>query len=121
VHRASTLGTVSLHRPSDQGPPGESVGRLSGTEEIRRIGREAPVATGTLACPSCDAPVGLAERPLTPREALTCGFCAHAGPVRDFLSLGEPTRATHVVVRISAGSRVAIAPRASRPARRQRR
>lgn len=105
---------MSLHRPSDQGPPGEAVGRLSGTEEIRRIGRAAPVATGTLACPSCDAPVGFAGRPLAPRDALTCGFCAHAGTVRDFLALGEPTRATHVVVRISAASRPVIAPRPGR-------
>lgn len=102
---------MSLHRPSDQGPPGESVGRLSGTEEIRRVGREAPVAVGTLACPSCDAPVGLSARPLTPGEVLACGFCAHTGRVRDFLALGEPTRATHVVVRIRPGSRPTVAPR----------
>lgn len=102
---------MSLHRRSDQGPPGESVGRLSGTEEIRRIGREAPVAIGTLACPACDAPVGLPGRPLAPREFLSCGFCAHAGRVRDFLALGEPTRATHVVVRIRADSRPVVGPR----------
>lgn len=107
---------MSLNRPSDDGRPGEALGRLSGTEEIRRVGREAPVAAGTLACPACDAPVGLAGRPLAPRDPLTCGFCAHAGRVRDFLALGEPTRATHVVVRVSAASRVAITPRPSRRA-----
>jgi hypothetical protein len=108
---------VSLHRPSDQVPPGERSGRLSGTEEIRRAARELPVATGTLACPACDAPVGVEGRPLTPREPLRCGFCAHAGVVRDFLSLGEPTRPTHVVVRISASTRITITPRRGRARR----
>jgi hypothetical protein len=108
---------VSLHRPSDQVPPGEQAGRLSGTEEIRRAARDLPVATGTLACPACDAPVGPEDRPLAPREPLRCGFCAHQGVVRDFLTLGEPTRPTHVVVRITPASRITITPRRARARR----
>jgi hypothetical protein len=31
---------------------------------------------------------------------MACGYCRHAGAVRDFLSLVEPTRPTRVVVRV---------------------
>ena len=33
-------------------------------------------------------------------DPLSCGYCSHAGAVRDFLSLAEPTRPTRVVVRV---------------------
>ena len=66
-------------------------------EERRRSTRV--MAVGTLACPSCDAPV-LPGRPVGPADALTCPVCAHAGHVRDFLSLGEPTRPARVTVRV---------------------
>jgi hypothetical protein len=33
-------------------------------------------------------------------DPMACGFCRHAGAVRDFLSLEEPARPTHVVVRV---------------------
>jgi len=33
-------------------------------------------------------------------DPIACGFCGHAGAVRDFLSLAEPTRPTRVVVRV---------------------
>jgi hypothetical protein len=38
---------------------------------------------------------------MSPPDPTSCGFCSHAGPLRDFLSLGEPTRPTRVVVRVS--------------------
>lgn len=69
-------------------------------EERRRSTRT--MAVGTLACPACDAPV-LPDRPLRPAEPLTCPVCAHAGRVRDFLQLGEPTRPARVVVRLTGG------------------
>jgi len=72
-------------------------------EEMReehRLARSTRVATGTLACPRCDAPVALAAGSVAPRDALACPFCAHAGAVRDFLSLAVPARPTRVVVRI---------------------
>jgi hypothetical protein len=37
---------------------------------------------------------------MSPADPMSCGFCAHAGPLRDFLSLGEPTRPTRVVVSV---------------------
>jgi hypothetical protein len=77
----------------------EPVTRLSGVEEERRVARSAHLATGTLACPRCDAPVAL-DAPAAPSALLGCPFCAHAGALRDFLSLGEPTRPARVQVRV---------------------
>jgi hypothetical protein len=58
------------------------------------------MAVGTLACPACDAPVSPGDRPLGPADALACPYCRHTGRVRDFLSLGAPTRPARVVVRV---------------------
>jgi hypothetical protein len=91
---------VSLERGFDPGPVRpDPVGRLSGTEEERRVTRTRRLATGTLACPRCDAPVALAA-PLAPADPLGCPFCLHAGAVRDFLSLAAPTRPARVAVRV---------------------
>ena len=67
--------------------------------EERRIARAGHLATGTLACPECDAPVAPAGV-VTPAEAIACPYCLHGGAVRDFLTLGEPTRPAHVTVRV---------------------
>jgi hypothetical protein len=65
-----------------------------------RLGRSTQVATGTLACPSCDAPVHPGERGLLIGDHVACPFCDRSGVVRDFLSLSPPTRPARVVVRI---------------------
>jgi hypothetical protein len=44
--------------------------------------------------------VALDGRAVTPSMPLACPFCDHAAAVRDFLSLAEPTRPAHVVVRV---------------------
>ena len=67
-------------------------------EEIRRA-TSTRLASGTLACPECDAPVAPAGR-LSPADPLACPYCAHGGAVRDFLSLGSPARPARVVVRV---------------------
>jgi hypothetical protein len=36
----------------------------------------------------------------SPADPIACGFCAHDGLVRDFLSLEEPTRPARVAVRL---------------------
>ena len=64
-----------------------------------RRARSSHLAVGTLACPACDAPV-VPDGPLSPAAPLGCPYCDHAGAVRDFLLLGEPTRPTRVVVRV---------------------
>ncbi len=69
-------------------------------EEKRRAVRSGQLATGTIACPSCDAPVAIGERPLSLTDLLACPFCATSGPVREFLSLSAPTRPTRVVIRV---------------------
>ena len=56
------------------------------------------VAAGSLACPGCDAPAPLAGA-AAPGDPVACGYCGRHGAVRDFLSLGAPTRPAHVVVR----------------------
>jgi hypothetical protein len=72
-------------------------GRAEHLIEERRS-RAGRVATGTLACPLCDAPVALAFA--GPADPLGCPYCDHRGSVRDFLSLAAPSRPARVAVRI---------------------
>lgn len=90
---------MSLQRGMDGGEP--KVGRLAGAQEEIRVARSTRLATGTLACPSCDAPVSPGGARLAPPDPLICPFCHHGGRVRDFLSLGEPSRPARVVVRVT--------------------
>jgi hypothetical protein len=71
-------------------------------EEERRAVRTTRLAGGTLACPSCDAPVAPGGRVLAPPDPLACPFCDHAAAVRDFLSLTGPIRPARVAVHVSA-------------------
>jgi DNA-directed RNA polymerase subunit RPC12/RpoP len=73
--------------------------------EVRYDARSGRLATGTLACPECDAPVALGERRLSPDHPLGCPYCGHAAALRDFLSLAEPTRPARVEVRVVARER----------------
>jgi len=66
--------------------------------EKRPNARGFHLATGSLACPDCDAPVVLGALRATPADALRCPFCDSAGPLRDFLSLAQPPRAPRVNV-----------------------
>lgn len=88
---------MSLQQPN--GDPNERVGGTTGPLEIRKQTRSSVLAHGTLACPECDAPVSPAG-PVGPADPLACGFCGTEGRVRDFLTLGQPTRPMHVVVRV---------------------
>jgi hypothetical protein len=64
-----------------------------------RRARSSRLASGTLACPLCDAPVAPAGA-LSPADELACPYCRHAGATREFLSLSEPTRPARVAVRV---------------------
>jgi hypothetical protein len=78
-----------------------SAGSESGWLRIeRRVAAGTLLATGTLACPECDAPVVPAGASTAPADALACPFCGHAAAVRDFLSLAPPSRPTHVEVHV---------------------
>lgn len=68
----------------------------------RRIGQARRLGTGTLACARCDVPVAPGPESLAPSDPLLCPYCGHAAPVRDFLSLQEPSRPAHVQVRVTA-------------------
>lgn len=95
---------VTIHRSGSggEGAGGEPVGRMSGAAEERRATRSTVIASGTLACPTCDVPVSPGDRALAPSEPMRCPVCAYAGAVRDFLSLATPSRPARVRVVISA-------------------
>jgi hypothetical protein len=85
-------------------PAGDPVSRAGPVHEERRVARAGHLATGTLACPRCDAPV-LPAGAVGPADALGCGFCSHTGAVRDFLSLAPPARPARVRVQVVMRSR----------------
>ena len=92
---------MSLHRAFDGGEPArQPAGRMAGAQEERRLMRSSHMASGTLACPQCDAPVTPGPRPLGPSDPLRCHYCACGGAVRDFLSLSSPARPARVSVRV---------------------
>ena len=88
---------MSLDRPIDgtDGFRPQGVGRLAFIPAPTSL-----LAQGTLACPSCDAPVRPHEDGMSPADAIECPFCERFGRVRDFLTLGAPTRPARVEVRI---------------------
>ena len=99
---------MAFHRGIDGSEPlrPEPIGRVSGAHEERRAAVRH-LATGTLACPACDAPVALGEDVLAPSAVIDCPYCAHTAALRDFLSLAAPTRPARVAVslRLPRGSR----------------
>ena len=72
--------------------------RVEAHHDERRPARPWHLATGSLACPDCDAPVVLATTTARPADPLTCPFCDHAAALREFLSLAAPPRAPRVRV-----------------------
>jgi hypothetical protein len=93
---------VALHREIEGAQPGrpQAVERVAGRHERRLAESSWHMATGTLACRACDAPVLPDRGGMSPLDPISCGFCRHVGTVRDFLSLAEPTRPTRVAVRV---------------------
>jgi hypothetical protein len=93
---------VAFQRDFDGSEPArpEPVTRLAGAKADSLVARSGHLASGTLACPACDAPVALVAGPASPADALGCPFCDHAATVRDFLSLADPTRPARVAVRV---------------------
>jgi hypothetical protein len=83
------------------------VGDLAAEQE-RRKATQGRLASGTLACPHCDAPVAPGTGYLSPADPLGCPYCGHAAAVRDFLSLSQPTRPARVVVRAIRRRRAAL-------------
>jgi hypothetical protein len=90
-----TLRRMAFHRRVDREP----LGTTAGTEELRPSRSSTELATATMACPECDAPVAPAGR-MRPADLAACPFCGTAGAVRDFLTLEDPARPARVVVRV---------------------
>jgi hypothetical protein len=92
---------VSFQRGIDGPEPvrGEPIARVADTEEQRRRAASTRVASGSLACPRCDAPV-LPAAAVAPTDLLGCPYCEHTATVRDFLSLADPSRPARVDVRV---------------------
>ena len=113
---------MSIDRSIDGSEPlrPEPITGLAGQREERRDARSFRLALGTLACPGCDAPVALGEGRVRPSAPIACPYCLRTGFVRDFLSLGAPTRPARVEVRVTART-AGWAARAIRPQRRYRR
>lgn len=86
----------------ERGSEGSEPVRPEPIERIeRQVARSEVVASGTLACPVCDAPVALLGGAVGPAARLACPFCGHAGRAREFLSLAAPSRPARVVVRLA--------------------
>jgi hypothetical protein len=78
----------------------QPVTRLAGARAEDLVARTGHLASGTLACPRCDAPVALGAGSVAPADPLGCPYCDHTATVRDFLSLASPTRPARVAVRV---------------------
>jgi hypothetical protein len=96
----SKLIPVSLFGASGRATD-SAAGAAAAQEEKRQSIRSTVLGVGTLACLSCDAPVGIGADPVSLADQLTCPFCGRAGTVRDFLSLAPPTRPARVIVRVT--------------------
>ena len=96
------LAAVGLHREIEggHGLRPQPVERRTGRHESQRAVSSSRLATGTLACPACDARVLPGPGAMSPADPISCGFCRHVAAVRDFLSLAEPTRPARVAVRV---------------------
>lgn len=85
--------------------------RHARTEHLElRPGNSAVVATGTLACPDCDAPVAPPPGRSPLAAPVACGYCGRAGGIREFLSLVQPTRPAHVTLHARMPWRVSARP-----------
>jgi hypothetical protein len=93
---------VSFQNGIDGSEPArpQPVTRLGGARADDLVARTGHLASGTLACPRCDAPVALGAGAAAPADPLGCPYCDHTAAVRDFLSLASPTRPARVAVRV---------------------
>jgi DNA-directed RNA polymerase subunit RPC12/RpoP len=100
---------VALQRGADGSDPAGAhpVGGLREVGHHHLLERSSLLSSGTLACPVCDAPIAPPDDPLSVGERLECPYCAHRAFVRDFLSLGEPSRPARVEVRVARRRRAA--------------
>lgn len=103
------LRRVTFQRGIDGSDPmrAQPISARAGAREERDAEDSWLLGTGTLACPRCDAPVGLGGRAVSLAHDLDCPFCRHTSVVRDFLSLAAPARPARVQVRVHQRVRAA--------------
>ena len=103
------MSGVTLHRDIDGSEPVRAtpISEIAGAHE-QQASWPWRLATGTLACPRCDAPVHLGGRAVPLVQALNCPFCSHTAALRDFLSLATPTRPARVEIRMLPRARRAL-------------
>lgn len=99
--RAPRLTVVSVFRAMDDDGFERGARVRPAFEERRKATRSGVLATGTLACHGCDAPIDPGGNPVSLTDRLTCPFCDARGPARDFLSLALPTRPARVILRVA--------------------
>jgi hypothetical protein len=95
-------GTEGAVRPDTSALYSGSVAFDRGIEHVDldpRINRVRRLGAGTLACPGCDAPVGIGGA-MRPHDTLSCPYCGQRGALREFLSLAAPTRPARVEIRV---------------------
>ena len=109
---------MTLHRRFDAGEP-EPVDGAAGLHELRISTRSTQMGVGTLACPDCDAPTRPVDYPASPATEIGCGYCGRSGPLREFLSLSEPTRPTRVVIHVRRPDRTSASASPSSSRRRR--
>lgn len=72
----------------------------AGLFEERRATRPTRVASCSLTCPRCDAPIALAGTGSL-ADALWCPFCDHGAALRDFVSLSRRPQTHAITTRFS--------------------
>ena len=92
---------MSISRGIDGSDPIREDERIEmvGDHELRRTVATSLLGIGTLACPSCDAPIS-PPHTLAPADPLGCPVCDHTAVTRDFLSMSAPSRPARVAVRL---------------------
>lgn len=105
--RQPRLREVTFQRGIDGSEPvrARPISARPGAHEDRQTSRSWRLATGTLACPRCDAPVVLGGRAVSPAADLDCPFCRHTAPLRDFLAGGALAARARGGARAAARSR----------------
>lgn len=101
---------MTFHRAIDGPEPlrAQPIAGVAGEHEDRLASRPWQLGPGTLACPRCDAPVGLGGRAVPLTDALHCPYCDHTAVLRDFLSLAPPSRPARVAIRMLPRARRAL-------------
>jgi hypothetical protein len=92
---------MSIERGNRAGPaPAGGEHGIDALIEERRARATGLLGLGTLACRQCDAPVAIGPEPRPLTHELSCPYCSHRAPAREFLSMSPDPRPARVTVRL---------------------